>query len=52
MQDGTTLREVGSADGMTPAAREVIVTTDSPLVGNGTRFTAGVVPLPAPIVAK
>ncbi len=52
VQDGTTLREVGSADGMTPAAREVIVTTDSPLAGNGTRFTAGVVPLPAPIVAK
>lgn len=47
VQDGTTLREVSDST-TTPAAREVLVSTDSLFTGNETRVSAGVLPLPEP----
>lgn len=51
VQDGTSLREV-SASPPAPGDREVVVTADSELSGNGSRVTSGVVPLPEPILGK
>ena len=48
VQDGTTLRE--AADSV-PGPLEVTVTSDTLFLGNTTRFSAGIVPLPAPLAA-
>ena len=48
VQDGTTLRE--AADSV-PGPLEVTVTSDTLFLDNATRFSAGLVPLPAPLAA-
>lgn len=49
VQDGTNLRE---AEGTAPGPLEVTVTADTVFLGNKTRFSAGLLPLPAPLEAK